>query len=164
MNIIIEGTECVGKTTFAEKLVEATGYELAKGSSFELSMQGADEMFEHMMGLLDKGGQVIDRFLYSNLVYGEKFGYPMMSPEQYDQLVEKLDETSILVYMYSAEGVIEYRMNDRGDDMLDSEEAKEMLDLFKESLYGDYRPNYFISLDTTHTDLSEEIELIKKLI
>lgn len=163
MAIIVEGCDCVGKTTFAEMLAEKTGFEVVKGSSFEISELGADGMFEHMMGLLDRDDIIIDRFFYSNLVYGKLFDYPMMTPEQYDQLVEKLDKTSALIYLHTSSGKIKYRMEKRGDDMIKVDDVDNILESYKEELYGDFRPRLIISFDTTDTDFEDETHLIKNI-
>lgn len=163
MAIILEGSDCVGKTTFAGILSEKLGFEVVKGSSFEISELGADGMFEHMMNLLDRDDIIIDRFLYSNLVYGRLFNYPMMTPEQYDQLVDKLDETSLLIYLHTSKGAIQYRMENRGDDMIKIDDVDNILASYKEELYGDYRPKLIMSFDTTDTNFEPEAELIKDL-
>lgn len=160
MALILEGCDAVGKDTFAELLSEKTKYEIVRGSSFEIAELGADKMFEHMMNLLDRDDIIINRFFYSNLVYGKLFNYPMMKPHQYDQLVEKLDETSLLVYLHTSNGKIKYRMEKRGDDMIKVEDVSNILEVYKEELYGDFRPKLIMSFDTTHTNFEKETDLI----
>lgn len=163
MAIILEGSDCTGKTTFAEKLSEVTGFKIVKGSSFEISELGADGMFEHMLGLLNREDIIIDRFLYSNLVYGELFNYPMMTPTQYDSLVERLDETSLLVYLHASIGTIKYRMNNRGDDMIKVENIEDIVNKYNEVLYGDFRPSTMVSLETTLSNADGEANMIKMM-
>lgn len=163
MAIILEGCDAVGKDTFAELLSEKTGFKIVRGSSFEIAELGADGMFEHMMKLLDRDDIIINRFFYSNLVYGKLFDYPMMNPEQYDQLVEKLDETSMLIYLHTSIGTIKYRMEKRGDDMIKVDDVDSIIESYKKELYGDYRPRLIMSFDTTNTDFNPETNLIKDI-
>lgn len=161
--IVLEGCDCVGKTTFAEMLSEKTGYEIVKGSSFEISELGADGMFEHMMDLLDRDNIIIDRFFYSNLVYGKIFDYPMMSPAQYDSLVEKLDKKALLLYLHTSEGAIQYRMKKRGDDMIKAENIGDILLEYKEVIYGDFRPKMMLSLDTTSSNIDMATFMVNEI-
>ncbi|AYP68364.1 thymidylate kinase [Bacillus phage vB_BcoS-136] len=162
--IILEGCDCVGKTTFAEMLAEKTGFEIVKGSSFEISELGADGMFEHMTNLLDKENIIIDRFFYSNLVYGKLFNYPMMSPNQYDELVEKLDSKALLLYLHAPTGTIKHRMMSRGDDMVKTENVDSIIDEYIKVLYGDFRPKMKLVIDTTTSDFNIATAMVKEII
>lgn len=164
MIIFAEGCDCVGKTTFAEMLAEKTGFEIVKGSSFEISELGADGMFEYMMGILDKKDIIVDRFFYSNLVYGELFGYPMMTEDQYDRLVEKLDKKGIVLYLHAPEGTIRYRMANRGDDMVKEERIKSILEKYQEVLFGDFRPKSMMVLDTSVIDFNSATSMVNEII
>src|SRR5690606_30291421 len=104
---------------------------------------------------------IIDRFFYSNLVYGRLFNYPMMNPEQYDQLVDKLEGNGLLIYLHAPEGIIRYRMKKRGDDMIKADDISNILASYKEELYGDFRPRLMMAFDTTDTDFEPETDLIK---
>lgn len=162
--IIIEGCDCVGKTTFAEMLAEKTGYEIVKGSSFEISELGADGMFNHMMELLDRKNIIIDRFFYSNLVYGKLYNYPMMTPDQYDMLVEKMDKSAMLVYLHAHEGVIKFRMNKRGDDMIKQDDIQDIVESYKDELAGDFRPKTMLSLETGNLNFSFATGLVRDIV
>jgi thymidylate kinase len=162
--VILEGSDCVGKTTFAELLSEKTGYEVVKGSSFEISELGADGMFEHMMSLLDRDNIIIDRFLYSNLVYGKLFDYPMMTPEQYDTLVEKMDTKALAIYLHAPVGVIKHRMANRGDDMIKAENIQDIVDEYIKVMYGDFRPKTKLVLDTSNSNFNFATAMVKEMI
>jgi thymidylate kinase len=164
MIIVLEGCDAVGKTTFANDLSEKTGFEIVKGSSFEISELGADGMFNHMMELLDRKNIIIDRFFYSNLVYGKLFDYPMMTPEQYDRLVDKLDRKALMVYLHAPEGVVAYRMNNRGDDMIKVENIASILNEYIDVLYGDFRPKFKLVMDTTTMSTSSATSMIKEIV
>lgn len=162
--IVLEGCDCSGKSTFAQQLAEKLGYEIVKGSSFEISELGQDGMFEHMSKLLDRENIIIDRFLYSNLVYGSLFDYPMMTPDQYDSLVEKLDEKAFLVYMYAHKDKLAYRMSNRGDDMIKVENIENILALYNTEMFGDFRPTLTLNVDTTSFEHVEKtIDLVARI-
>ena len=162
--IILEGCDASGKDTLGEYLAEQTGYKLIRGSSFEIAELGSDGMFEYMMELLNQDNIIINRFMYSNLVYGAIFNYPMMTPVQYDRLVDRLDEDSLVVYLYAPKGTISYRMQNRGDDMIKVENIDDILKGYSEELYGHYRPSALLSLDTSTFSTKRMSEIIEKLI
>lgn len=158
--IILEGADCVGKTSLMDMIAKDNSYKVAKGSSFEISEKGANEMFKHMMNLLDDDNIIIDRFMYSNLVYGKLFDYPMMTDEQFDELVYKLDKKAMVVYLHAPKGSIEYRMNNRGDDMIKIDDIQNILNEYEKVMYGDFRPKFMITIDTS----SSNFELSAKMI
>lgn len=161
--VILCGSDCSGKSTFAERLQEITGYDIVKGSSFEIAELGSDGMFEHMMNLLDKENVIIDRFMWSNLVYGSLFNYPMMTEEQFDALVDKVDEKeAIVLYLHAPLGTLEFRMNNRGDDMIKVENLSNILTKYKEEMYGNFRPNTFLSIDTSQ-EIYTALDMVKHL-
>jgi thymidylate kinase len=163
MIIVLEGCDCVGKTTFAEMLAEKTGFEIVKGSSFEISELGADGMFNYMMELLDRKNIIIDRFFYSNLVYGELFSYPMMTEEQYDLLVEKLDKNGLVVYIHAPEGTITHRMANRGDDMIKAENVESILAKYVDVLFGDFRPKSKLVIDSSTASFNSATSMINEM-
>lgn len=162
--IILCGSDCSGKSTFAEQLSKKTGYKIVKGSSFEIAELGADGMFEHMMSLLDGDNIIIDRFAWCNLVYGSLFDYPMMTEEQFDTIVDKVDEkNAIVLYLHAPLGVLKYRMKNRGDDIIKVENLNSIVEKYEEEMYGNYRPNMFISIDTSQ-DTKNALNTVKKLV
>lgn len=162
--VIVEGCDAVGKDTFAEMLSKKIGYEIVRGSSFEISKLGADGMFKHAMDILNqKDNIILNRSFYSNLVYGSLFDYPMMNPEQYDELVDKIDEKAIVVYLHAPKGIIEYRMRKRGDDMIKVENIDDILAKYNEELFGEYRPSNILTVDTSQKDMNKAVELVVKL-
>ncbi|AKQ08398.1 thymidylate kinase [Bacillus phage PBC2] len=148
MIIILEGCDCVGKTTFANKLSERTGYEIVKGSSFEISELGADGMFEHMMELLDRNDIIIDRFYQSNYIYGSKYNYPMMSYEQYSALIEKMNKRALVVYLYAPVEVLEERMKNRGDEHIKTDDIKDIMETYRKVMTSKTAPRTMLSLNT----------------
>lgn len=115
--IILEGADCTGKSTLAAELQKITGYEIVKGSSFEIAQLGADGMFNHMMSLLNRNNIIIDRFYMSNFVYGHLYEKPTMTNFQFMELALETERTGALtVYTTADLEIIAERMDDRGDD------------------------------------------------
>jgi thymidylate kinase len=152
MVIVLEGCDCTGKTTFAQELAKRTGYEIVKGSSFEIASLGQDGMFQHMMSLLDRDNIIIDRFFYSNLVYGFLYKYPMMTPQQYMELSIKLNKKGIVIYLQASPFVIKERMASRGDDMIKASEVDKILSEYSNTINGYFMPKMMLSFDTTNSD------------
>src|SRR5690606_29872682 len=97
--IILEGCDCSGKSTLAHELQRLTGYEIIKGSSFEIAELGEEGMHQYMLGLLDKKDVIIDRFYLSNYVYGNLYSYPTMTPAQLARLASKAEQKALTVYL-----------------------------------------------------------------
>lgn len=132
--IIIEGCDCAGKSTLAQELHKITGYEIVKGSSFEISQLGPEGMYKHMMQLLDRNNIIIDRFYLSNLVYGELYGYPMMKEYQFGDLTAKAELKALNVYVTAPEQVLKNRMRNRGDDKVKENEIASILAKYEEGM------------------------------
>lgn len=164
MITVLEGCDCTGKTTFASELSERTGYEIVKGSSFEIAKLGQDGMFEHMMSLLDRDNIIIDRFFYSNLVYGYLYKYPMMRVEQYAQLRKKLNKTSLVIYLHTNQFVIQERMAKRGDDDIDSSDVTKILEHYDITMHGIFSPKTMISLETSDSNFSFATSMVSEFI
>jgi thymidylate kinase len=130
--IILEGCDAVGKSSIAEELARVTGFEIVKGSSFEISQLGVDGMYEYMMELLDRKNIIIDRFFWSNYVYGKKYNYPTMSDFQFIQLACKAQTKALTVYVTADRTTVQQRMNNRGDDMIKSDEVEDILKRYEE--------------------------------
>lgn len=156
--IIIDGCDCAGKSTLGQKLAEKTGYEIVKGSSFEISQLGVDGMFNYMMKLLDKDNIIIDRFYLSNFVYGNLYDYPTMTGNQFAQLAEKAERKALTIYVQAPESVIKSRMIKRGDDMIKVDEIERILCKYDEALASVIlRPRSYIAYDSyLHANGGEE--------
>lgn len=164
MILILEGCDCVGKTTFAERLSERTGYEIVKGSSFEISELGADGMFEHMMALLDRKDIIIDRFFYSNIVYGYMYNYPVMSIDQYLELRDKMNKKALLVYLHAPTAVLKERMEKRGDDMIKVDEIALIKESYRDILQGLTTPKTMLSLDTNDSNFDIATSMVTEFV
>lgn len=162
--VILEGSDCVGKTTFAETLAKVTGYEIVKGSSFEISELGGDGMYEYMAELLSRDNIIIDRFYLSNLIYAKLYDYPTMTEEQFDNISFVADQVALTVLVTSPIPSIKYRMENRGDDMIKVEEVDAIVGAYYKEIFDDFRPSQFLSFDTTLTSTVEMAELVSKIV
>jgi thymidylate kinase len=132
--IVIEGCDCAGKGTLAEQLARKTGYEIVKGSSFEIAQLGTDGMFKYMMDLLKRDNIIIDRFYLSNYVYGNLYNYPTMSNWQFATLAEATDERALTIIVEALSQTIKDRMKKRGDEDIKVEEIDSILAKYNEAL------------------------------
>lgn len=174
--IIVEGCDFVGKSTLANILAEKTGYEIVKGSSFEISKLGANGMFEYMMELLDRRNIIIDRFYMSNYVYGDLYDYPRMDEFQFMELADKVGRNALTVYLTATTHDLESRMYERGDEYIkSSKEITNILTKYDECLTDPHtaqkllvylNTSFINNMDVTATMIKEiaESESAKTLI
>lgn len=158
--IILEGCDAVGKSSIAEDLARITGFEIVKGSSFEISQLGEQGMFEYMMDLLDRENIIIDRFFWSNYVYGNLYNYPTMSDYQFTRLANKAERSALTVYITANEKIIKERMINRGDDMIKSDEVDSILNKYEEVIsYPKTSQKMILRFDNTFIS-NEHIALV----
>lgn len=165
MNIIVEGLDGSGKSTFIDILSEIMKREQIRGSSFEISELGADGMFEYSKKLITENDKIIvNRFFYSNLVYGRIYNkYPMMSKPQYDELQELVNKNSIVYYLYAGRDIIEDRIGVRGDDMVDIEDLWKIENEYLK-MWDEYMPKNFIAIDTSAGILDRNLDIYNSVI
>lgn len=134
MIYVLEGNEAVFKTTIANKLSELTGYPVIKGSSFELSQKHNDELNFYFKSLLDLDDIIIDRFIYSNLVYADLYkDYSILTYEQVEVLEETMRKKSVkTVYLYADSEAIKERLRVRGDDYVEENMVDTINEKFNE--------------------------------
>ncbi|NHN20990.1 AAA family ATPase [Bacillus velezensis] len=133
MMIILEGTDCCYKSTVAEKLSKELGYPVIKGSSFELAKSGNEKLFEHFSKLADEDNVIIDRYIYSNLVYAKKFkGYSILTKEQQRAIEEKIRDKTKVIYLHADPKVIKQRLRERGDEYINDVDIEPVLELYRE--------------------------------
>lgn len=120
MLIILEGNECCFKTTVAEKLSKKLGWDIVKGSSFELAQCNNAELFEHFLGITHMKNKIVDRYIYSNLVYASLYkDFAIINEEQQNIIEDTLKDKAIIVYLYASPDVIKERLEERGDDYVE---------------------------------------------
>ncbi|MEC2354065.1 ATP-binding protein [Bacillus sp. FSL P4-0334] len=131
--LILEGTDCCYKSTVAEKLSKELGYPVIKGSSFELAKSGNEKLFEHFNKLADEDNVIIDRYIYSNLVYAKKFkDYSILTEEQQRTIEKKIRDKAKVIYLHADPKVIKQRLHERGDEYINDRDIEPVLELYRE--------------------------------
>ncbi|MFF2123785.1 AAA family ATPase, partial [Kitasatospora sp. NPDC058184] len=131
--IILEGADCCYKSTVADKLSKELGYPVIKGSSFELAKSGNEKLFEHFNKLADEDNVIIDRYIYSNLVYAREFkDYSILTEEQQRAIEEKIRGKANVIYLHADPKVIKQRLSERGDEYINDRDIEPVLELYRE--------------------------------
>ncbi|MGG1395606.1 AAA family ATPase [Bacillus velezensis] len=131
--IILEGTDCCYKSTVAKKLSKELGYPVIKGSNFELAKSGNEKLFEHFNKLADEDNVIIDRYIYSNLVYARKFkDYSILTEEQQRAIEKKIRDKAKVIYLHADPKVIKQRLLERGDEYINDRDIEPVLELYRE--------------------------------
>ncbi len=131
--IILEGADCCYKSTIADKLSKELGYPVIKGSSFELAKSGNEKLFEHFSKLADEDNVIIDRYIYSNLVYARRFkDYSILTEEQQRAIEEKIRDKAKVIYLYADPKIIKQRLLERGDEYINDRDIEPVLGLYRE--------------------------------
>ncbi|MBT9285852.1 MULTISPECIES: AAA family ATPase [Bacillus] len=161
--IILEGTDCCYKSTVAEKLSKELGYPVIKGSSFELAKSGNEKLFEHFNKLADEDNVIIDRYIYSNLVYAKKFkDYSILTEEQQRAIEEKIRDKAKVIYLHADPKVIKQRLRERGDEYINDRDIEPVLELYNQVI--DEMGLHMNSWDTNEWNSDEIVEDIIHLI
>lgn len=161
--IILEGTDCCYKSTVADKLSKELGYPVIKGSSFELAKSGNEKLFEHFNKLADEDNVIIDRYIYSNLVYAKKFkDYSILTEEQQRAIEEKIRGKAKVIYLHADPKVIKQRLRERGDEYINDRDIEPVLELYNQVI--DEMGLHMNSWDTNEWNSDEIVEDIIHLI
>ncbi|AUS16049.1 AAA family ATPase [Bacillus velezensis] len=161
--IILEGTDCCYKSTVADKLSKELGYPVIKGSSFELAKSGNEKLFEHFNKLADEDNVIIDRYIYSNLVYAKKFkDYSILTEEQQRAIEEKIRDKAKVIYLHADPKVIKQRLRERGDEYINDRDIEPVLELYNQVI--DEMGLHMNSWDTNEWNSDEIVEDIIHLI
>lgn len=155
--IILEGPDCCFKSTVAAKLSKELKYPIIKGSSFELATSGNEKLFEHFNKLADEDNVIIDRFVYSNLVYAKQFkDYSIITEQQLRFIENKIKAKARVVYLYADPSVIKKRLSVRGDEYIEGKDINSILDLYREVMINAGLHTY--SWDTGQWSSDEIVE------
>ncbi|MEC1665780.1 nucleoside/nucleotide kinase family protein [Bacillus halotolerans] len=131
--IILEGPDCCFKSTVAGKLSKELKYPIIKGSSFELATSGNEKLFEHFNKIADEDNVIIDRFVYSNLVYAKKFkDYSILTEQQLRIIEDKIKTKAKVVYLQADSKYIKKRLRERGDEYIEELDIDPILELYRE--------------------------------
>lgn len=126
--IILEGSDCSGKSTLARQLQQITGFDIVKGSSFQIAELGNQAMFEHMLSLSTKDRIIIDRMYISNYIYGELFDFPRMDMNQFHALRDAFNKKSLTIVLQPSLSAVTKRLGVRGDDEIKTNDLQNILD------------------------------------
>lgn len=150
--IILDGNETNFKSTIAEKLHSKLGYEIVKGSSFEYATNGNDELNKRMISFAKMDNIILDRFIYSNLVYASlKKDYSILTPEQVQNIENMIRDKAIIVYLHAPSDVLVKRLEERGDEYIKSDELKGINEVY-EQVMSNVGNLVFLKFDTSKLD------------
>ena len=123
--IILEGNECNFKTTVAEKLSKKLGWEVVKGSSFEMSQCNNEELYQKFIDLTKLDNVIIDRFTWSNLVYASLYeDFSIITLEQAKEIQRLIVDKAYVVFLHADHEVLIERIGVRGDDYVKTEKLE----------------------------------------
>ncbi|MEK4790404.1 hypothetical protein [Bacillus sp. FSL K6-2971] len=163
MIIILEGCDCCYKSTVAKQLSKKLDYKVQRGSSFELANRSQDSLFDYCFGLTEHDNLIIDRYIYSNLVYATKFpGNTKLTHGQVSNIENKLLSKAKLIYLYARPEVIKERILSRGDDQVNTKDIEPIVELYNEVIPKSKLHTY--SFDTEIYDSDEIVEDIIYLV
>jgi len=162
--IILEGNELNFKTTIAKKLSILSGFNTIKGSSFEQSKASNDELFTRFSSMSKMNKTIIDRFIYSNLVYASLYkDFSMINEVQRLHLEEQLrDNNALVIYLHSDVEVLKQRLKVRGDEYVHEDKLQSINERYAEVLKNSTVPVLYIN--TEHLSSDKIAEYIYTLI
>nr|WGE07014.1 AAA family ATPase [Bacillus subtilis] len=162
--IILEGTDCCYKSTVADKLSKELGYPVIKGSSFELVPRAEMRSCSNTLtNWYDEDNVIIDRYIYSNLVYAKKFkDYSILTEEQQRAIEEKIRDKAKVIYLHADPKVIKQRLLERGDEYINDRDIEPVLELYNQVI--DEMGLHMNSWDTNEWNSDEIVEDIIHLI
>ncbi|WP_338335466.1 hypothetical protein [Bacillus altitudinis] len=163
MIIILEGCDCCYKSTVAKQLSKKLDYKILRGSSFELAKGSQDSLYDYCLGLTEHDNLIIDRYIYSNLVYATSFpGHAKLSDEQVSIVENKLLSKAKLIYLHARPEVIKERILSRGDDQVNTKDVEPIVKLYNEVIPKSKLHTY--SFDTEIYGSDEIVEDIIYLV
>ncbi|PCK18311.1 hypothetical protein CEY02_19110 [Bacillus pumilus] len=163
MLIVLEGCDCCYKSTVAKKLSKELDYKILRGSSFELATGSQDSLYEYCLNLTDHENLIIDRYIYSNLVYATKFpSYTKLGDEQVNNIENKILSKAKLIYLYARPNVIKERLLSRGDQQVNTKDVEPIVKLYNDVIPKSKLHTY--SFDTEKYDSDEIVEDIIYLV
>ena len=136
MLIFLEGNECCFKSTVAEKLSQITGFDIVKGSSFEQSKAPNDVLYDNFTRMLTLDDTIIDRYIFSNLVYANLYkDFSIINNTQRIHIEnEMIKKKALIVYLHADVDVLKQRMRERGDEYVKEDRLKEINEMYEEVL------------------------------
>lgn len=147
--VILEGSDCVGKTSLIESLSSLLNFKVIKGSSFEHAQCTNSELFEKFKEMTKEKMVVFDRFIYSNEVYAQLYDdFAILTNEQRREIEDEIKDKSLVIYLEADIDTLTSRMNSRGDDYVTVDRLQGIKDKYEESL-ANINGLEIIRIDTT---------------
>ena len=129
--IIVEGSDCSGKSTLINKLSKSLNIPVFKGSDFSIAEKGIEYMYNYMREQYSTRDYIIlDRSFISNLVYAPIFDKNMLSDSQQMNLIEIVKKKSMLIYLKGDEKIILERLANRGDEYIHQKDVSRILNSY----------------------------------
>lgn len=167
MLLILEGSECCFKSTVAEKLHNKLGYKVTQGSHFKFATNGNSELYKRMISFAEMDNVILDRFIYSNLVYASlKKDYSILTPEQVQNIENMIRDKAIIVYLHAPSDVLVQRLEERGDEYIKSDELKGINEVY-EQVMNNVVGMHLFSYDTSEYDsdyIANDIEYVVRYL
>ena len=128
MNIVLCGCDGTFKTTIAEKLSEKFKLSIVKGSSFELAQGENEELYKFSLDIANSNNQIVDRFIWSNLVYTTLYPeYTALTDKQREAIENTMRDNTIIIYLTASPDVIVKRLEERGDEYITSDKVEDII-------------------------------------
>lgn len=128
MIVILEGCDCVGKTTVANMLSKILKYEVIKGSSFETAKCSPEELYEKYRENALKDNIILDRYFLSNMIYAEKYNdYARLNIHHVSVLAEAMNKVGAIMFVLQASPeTLKSRFDLRGDEYVDKKDIDDI--------------------------------------
>lgn len=164
MLVFLEGNECVYKSTVAKKLGERLGYEVKRGSSFEMSKGSNEDLYQSFVKMAFDREAIYDRYIVSNRVYATLYaGYTILSDSQYREVSSLLRKRGVIVYLYASEDELKRRMRERGDEHV-NEDMLGAINEGYEVAIGELNTKNVLMINTEESTSDEIVEEIVRYL
>ena len=131
--IIVEGSDCSGKTTLINQLSKLLNFQVVKGSSFELSTCTNEQLFEKFSEMTKLKQTILDRFTPSNAVYAPLYkDFALLSDEQRKEIESEIKDRAIVIYLEADLETLTQRLQARGDDYVTVDKLSSIKEKYQE--------------------------------
>lgn len=159
--ILVEGSDCSGKTSLIELLSKELGFKVVRGSSFELSQCTNEELYEKFKEMTKEENVIFDRFIYSNEVYAQLFDdFAILTNEQRFEIEDSINSRAMLVYLEADMNTLTTRMDKRGDDYVTVDRLQGIKDKYEESLSKSTLD--YIRIDTSNITPEQVLDMVMR--
>lgn len=152
--IAIDGPDGCFKSTVAEKLSKLTGFPIIKGSSFELSQCTNEQLNHFFVSLIALDDIIIDRTIYSNLVYASLYkDYAILNENQVAAIEKTLTKKKVkTAFLYASTETIQNRLNVRGDDYVKNDMVEPIITKYFEVIRNAKAPITWYDTEEFNSD------------